>query len=404
MFRLEMLPARCGDCLLLEYGPAGASRLVVIDGGLGETAAVLWKRLEELRLERGLATLEIELLVVTHIDNDHIVGIIELLKAAHPTLKVHDIWFNGRPQLMGLPAAERTVAAPEHGGPGLPGDLLGGDAAEPGGSAAAAAHPTPADLLGPRQGDALSALLAALKLPWNAHPRWQGRAIMVTEQGPLPALTLAGDLRLTVLGPTFPRLYKLCQSWLDVLGGTEDAPATSGGTGPADLLGRSDVWPPTWKDAVPGDTSAANGSSIMLLAEHEGHAVLLAGDGYAPDLARALERLRQERGLGEQRLPLQAFKLAHHGSAKNLDAAVLDKVDCSRYLISTDGSTHKHPDHQALLRILRHVPRRPELLFNYEAPTTTPWRDGKVDVVEQGFQNYATRFPAKPGEGLSLDL
>ena len=32
MFRLEMLPARCGDCLLLEYGPAGASRLVVIDG------------------------------------------------------------------------------------------------------------------------------------------------------------------------------------------------------------------------------------------------------------------------------------------------------------------------------------------------------------------------------------
>lgn len=398
MFRLEMLPARCGDCLLLEYGAPGASRLVVIDGGLGETAAVLWKRLESLRLERQQETLEIELLVVTHIDNDHIVGIIELLEAAHPTLKIHDIWFNGRPQLMGLPAAGNAVAAPEQ-----PGDLLGGDAAGPG-RTAAAALPTPADLLGPRQGDALSGLLAARKLPWNAHPRWQGRAIMVPEQAPLPALTLAGDLRLTVLGPTFPRLYKLCQGWLDVLGGTDEAPATSGDTGPADLLGRSDAWPPTWKDAVPGDTSAANGSSIMLLAEHEGRAVLLAGDGYAPDLARALERLRQERGLGEQRLPLQAFKLAHHGSAKNLDAAVLDKVDCSRYLISTDGSTHKHPDHQALLRILRHVPRRPELLFNYEAPTTAPWRDGKADVVEQGFQNYATRFPARPGEGLSLDL
>ena len=53
MFRLEMLPARCGDCLLLEYGPPGASRLVVIDGGLGETAAVLWDRLEGLRVERG---------------------------------------------------------------------------------------------------------------------------------------------------------------------------------------------------------------------------------------------------------------------------------------------------------------------------------------------------------------
>lgn len=108
MFRLEMLPARCGDCLLLEYGPPGASRLVVIDGGLGETAAVLWNRLEGLRHERGAETLEIELLVVTHIDNDHIVGIIELLKAAHPTLMIHDIWFNGRPQLMGLPAASSS--------------------------------------------------------------------------------------------------------------------------------------------------------------------------------------------------------------------------------------------------------------------------------------------------------
>lgn len=399
MFRLEMLPARCGDCLLLEYGPPGASRLVVIDGGLGETAAVLWNRLEGLRHERGAETLEIELLVVTHIDNDHIVGIIELLEAAHPTLKIHDIWFNGRPQLMGLPAAGSVA---EHGGTGLPGDLLGG--ADAGTSSAAAALPTPADLLGPRQGDALSGLLAARKLPWNAHPLWQGRAIMVSEQAALPTITLGGGLQLTVLGPTFPRLYKLCQGWLDVLGGSDEAPAASGGTGPADLLGRGDTWPPSWQDAVSGDTSAANGSSIMLLAEHAGRAILLAGDGYAPDLAQALERLRQERGLGEARLPLDAFKLAHHGSAKNLDAAVLGKIDCSRYLISTDGSTHKHPDHQALLRILRHAPRRPELLFNYEAATTAPWRDGKADVVEQGFQNYTTRFPAQPSEGLRLEF
>ena len=395
MFRLEMLPARCGDCLLLEYGPPGGSRLVVIDGGLGETATVLWKRLDLLRHQRGVETLEIELLVVTHIDNDHIVGIIELLKADHPALKIHDIWFNGRPQLMGLPAA----GSPAPVGSSRPGDLLGGVDA----GAAAATPPTPADLLGPRQGDELSGLLAARKLPWNAHPYWQGRAVMVPEQAALPLITLGGGLRLTVLGPTFPRLYKLCQGWLDVLGGTDEAPPPSV-VGPADLLGRSDAWPPSWSDAVAGDTSAANGSSIMLLAEHDGRAILLAGDGYAPDLARALERLRQGRGLGEARLPLDAFKLAHHGSANNLDAAVLGKIDCSRYLISTDGSTHKHPDNQALLRILRHTPRRPEFLFNYDAATTAPWRDGKADVVEQGFQNYATRFPAQPGEGVRLEL
>jgi glyoxylase-like metal-dependent hydrolase (beta-lactamase superfamily II) len=120
MFRLEMLPARCGDCLLLEYGPpgrAGSSSSTVASARPPRCCGTA----RGLRHERGAETLEIELLVVTHIDNDHIVGIIELLKADHPALKIHDIWFNGRPQLMGLPAA----GSPAPVGSSLPGDLLG---------------------------------------------------------------------------------------------------------------------------------------------------------------------------------------------------------------------------------------------------------------------------------------
>ena len=69
---------------------------------------------------------------------------------------------------------------------------------------------------------------------------------MVSEQAALPATTLAGGLRLTVLGPTFPRLYKLCQGWLDVLGGSDEAPAASGGTGPADGTNATTVTPGPW--------------------------------------------------------------------------------------------------------------------------------------------------------------
>lgn len=118
-----------------------------------------------------------------------------------------------------------------------------------------------------------------------------------------------------------------------------------------------------------------------------------------PIVAQALTRFAQERNLPLP-LPLSAFELSHHGSDKNLTRALLEKISCSRYLISTDGSTHRHPDHQALLRILRYSRHKPELIFNDAAATTQDWRTKNQDVLKQGFQNYETEFPQTPTEGV----
>jgi hypothetical protein len=407
MLKLQMLPAACGDCLWLEYGSPPATRIVIIDGGLGETARVLSERINAARRQRGADTLDVELLVVTHIDNDHIQGIIELLKTAQPSLRVKDVWFNGRRHLMRLPTPPANSGNDTRGNSkaraGHPADLMGGADHTPDQQKNfddLAALPSPSDLLGPQQGDELSELLATTGLPWNQHPCWQGGAVMVPAIGDLPVVTLEGGLRLTLLGPTLARLYKLCTVWADVLGSADEFEAA----GPADLLGRRDTWPPVWKDREQRDPSAANGSSIMLLAEYSDHALLLAGDGHAPDLAAALERLSRERNAPSTPFPLAAFKLAHHASEKNLTQAVLEKIECSRYLISTDGSTHGHPDHQALLRILRYSKSSPVLLFNYATETILPWQNLKSDVLDTGLQDYATRFPAHPADGLILEL
>jgi beta-lactamase superfamily II metal-dependent hydrolase len=405
MLKLQLLPATCGDCLWLEYG--SPPRVIVIDGGLRETAKVLGARIDAARRERGTDVLELELLVVTHIDNDHILGIIELLKS-QPPMRVKDVWFNGRPQLMRLPTPTTRAGTAEQRGAGRggPADLMGGadDASDREDHVSeSAALPSPADLLGPQQADELSEVLAAARLPWNS--RWNGEPIMVPEAGNLPAVTLDGGLRLTLLGPTLPRLYKLCTAWPDVLGGS-DEPTAPGELGPADLLGRRDTWPPVWKNEEQRDSSAANGSSVMLLAEFGDHALLLAGDGHAPDLAAALKRLSVERNPASAPtpVPLAAFKLPHHASEKNLTRALLETIDCTRYLISTDGSGHGHPDHQALLRILSYSRRPPQLLFNYATKTTLPWRDSRSDVLHMGFQDYLTQFPNNPADGLILHL
>lgn len=393
MLTLQMLPAGCGDSLWIEYGTSGATRIVLIDGGVRDTAAALRKRIESAQRERRVQRLELELLVVTHIDNDHILGILEILGSAPDTLTVKDVWFNGRRQLVKLPPPDGKERKRRSN---KPKDLLGSEDNE--GLAGGGLIPSPADLLGPKEGDLLSDLLEKRGLPWNQ--AWNGEAIVVPETGSLPVITLDGKFSLTLLGPTYDRLYKLCESWPDVISGRDNPHS-----GPADLLGRRDVWPPVWKDGEQRDPSPSNGSSIMFLVEYDGHALLLTGDGFAPDLEDALERLCREREVASGAFPLDAFKLPHHGSDKNLTAGLLGKTDCSRYMISTDGSTHRHPDHQALLRILRHSKRRPRFLFNYDAATTRPWGESKEDVLEdERLKQYETEFPRDGVNGLLLEL
>ena len=131
---------------------------------------------------------------------------------------------------------------------------------------------------------------------------------------------------------------------------------------------------------------------------------MLTGDAHAADLETALERLREQRQKPKMPLPLAAFKLPHHGSAYNLSRALIEGVDCPRFLISTDGSGFMHPDQQALLRILKFSKSRPNLEFNYDKATTSIWRDKKNDVVGGQFQDYETVYPDQPNHGLVVKL
>ena len=68
MFRIEMLPAAHGDCLWLEYGTGESAHRILIDGGPSHCYPALRERI--LHLAPG--NRRFDLLVVTHIDADHI--------------------------------------------------------------------------------------------------------------------------------------------------------------------------------------------------------------------------------------------------------------------------------------------------------------------------------------------
>jgi hypothetical protein len=397
MLTLQMLPAARGDCLWLQYG--SPARHVVIDGGLKDTAPALLRRMEQARRASRRNRLEIELLVVTHIDNDHIQGVIELLRKLPDWVHIGDIWFNGRPQLVEL--ASTPVPEPRVEDSWLMGGDFGGSpSSAKRRTRASASFAEDGELLGGKEGDELSTLLQDRGLPWNRDPLWNGGAVVLPARGALPVIELEGGLRLTLLGPPRARLDRLRKVWSKVRTGEDEA---DDGTTSSQLLGRRDTWPPAWKEGEQADTSAANGSSIALLAEVHGDSLLLAGDAHARDLSDGVGRLLEQRRASAS-LPLSAFKLSHHASHRNLTRELLEKIDCERYLVSTDGSGHGHPDHQALLRVLRYSRRRPDLRFNYLRDHTCLWRDAKRDVLAQDFQDYDARFPEDADSGCILNL
>ena len=105
MFTIEMLPGGPGDCLWIEYGKPSAPRRILVDGGASAGAqSALRKRIRDLG-----AAARFELLIVTHIDDDHIDGILGLLRDTTSQATFGEVWFNGLPH--GMPQMASTAVA-----------------------------------------------------------------------------------------------------------------------------------------------------------------------------------------------------------------------------------------------------------------------------------------------------
>ena len=98
MFTIEMLPAAYGDCLWVEYGDRAAPRRILIDGGISSGYDAIVERAGQ----AGTRCV-FELVVVSHVDSDHIDGVVKLLANLPPEIEIKEIWFNGWDQLPAAP-------------------------------------------------------------------------------------------------------------------------------------------------------------------------------------------------------------------------------------------------------------------------------------------------------------
>lgn len=361
MLSIQSLPARQGDALWIEWGDP--VRRMIIDMGTESIGRNIRSRIQDLPEDQRV----IELLVITHVDQDHIGGILTCLAEADPIpgLHIKDVWFNGWDHLHG-----RSVVS--HG----------------------------LDSMGPAQGERLSHWLR--EQTWNK--AFRGAPILRPDDALGPQVSLDGELTLQVVGPTRFRLTDFIPVWEEEVHDALRKGSLDHVSPGLEVMGKKGR-PPQLADEADleelalfnsgVDGSEANGSSIALILEHDGKRVLLTGDAYGPDLVDALKTIDPAGPV-----PFDLVKLPHHGSEKNVTVDLVEKIRTPRWLISTDGTRFKHPDPVAIARLI-HLSRddNPELLFNVRSEFNHWWdRDDWRDQF-----GYATTFGTE-ADGVTVVL
>ena len=382
IFTLEALKAQHGDCLLLHYGKDDDPRLILVDGGPGPVfAESLLPRLEELRADRAGAdsSLPLDMLMVSHIDDDHIGGVLGLTQRlledkdaeVPPLVEIDTLWHNsfddvtGNDEVLGSPASITASL-----GDVLPGEQL---------------HQSELVLASVGQGRTL---------------RDQGKVLASTVNSPFKGLVRSGKKRtdvkrpdglvLTVVGPSEAKLEALQKSWNKELAKLKKGKPKEKAQAAAFI-----------------DNAVANLSSIIVLAQakvgNKTRTMLLTGDARGDFVLSGLEAA----GLLKQggSMHVDVLKLPHHGSIRNVDTPFFERIQADHYVFSANGK-FGNPD-PPTLQMLAKV-RKGDT--NYTIHLTTAPEDckdkypaAKARKILNGTK-ARINTPAKGKLGLRIDL
>jgi hypothetical protein len=329
-FSLDIRRARKGDCLLLHYGSKDEPGLALIDGGPGKVYEPHLKpRIGQIRQARSLhadQSLPVDVLLVSHIDDDHINGILELTnelvdasddKKPLP-LKVRSFWHNTFDDILGND----------------PQELRGAITAQFG--VAALAGEPDIEGLEPAAAMVLASIEQGLRLRNNArklklriNPEFDGKLVMATDDS--ASVDLGKGLTVTVVGPMQAELAALQKEHAAWLKKHQDAKGTKSAL------------------AAFTDTSVPNLSSIVMLAEVGKKRMLFTGDARGDKILQGLELVGLVQPGGKMHVDI--LKMPHHGSDRNMERSFFRRLTADHYVFSGNGE-HGNPERETLQMLL----------------------------------------------------
>ena len=98
------------------------------------------------------------------------------------------------------------------------------------------------------------------------------------------------------------------------------------------------------------DDTATNGSSIAFVLEYNKLRLLFLSDSHPSIVAKNIKEHYKEETFP---IKFDLIKISHHGSKNNTSPELLELIDSEKYMISTNGVTHNHPDLETIARIIQ---------------------------------------------------
>ena len=355
---VKMLQAGEGDCIVVYFRDENFR--ILIDGGVASTYDLALRPYLKGLSSKGQ---KIDILIVTHIDRDHIEGIIRLLNengyAKDPSIiHIGEIWFNGVRKIPRTLSPSAQIPCSEKG-------ILNTMAAN---NQIRDTENNGTSEVSYAQGYSLSELIIKNGYTWNKSFK-NGPVIKEND-----ARIRIGSIVISVINPTTSVLEKLYKKWVEELkrwcldvainddiifdkafeGYYLDELETETQLHTISSNEKCINWEnEANKDDESLDSSITNRSSIVILIEYKGKTFLFPGDYPIRSL------------FGELPDCIDVVKLPHHGSGRNIDKNFIRNKAVSYYLLSTDGRKYKHPSFSIIGNIILHSKHEAELIKNY---------------------------------------
>jgi beta-lactamase superfamily II metal-dependent hydrolase len=307
---------KCGDCISLSFPGSDRRHQIIIDAGYSGTYhKTLGPYLKHLKASGD----QIDLFVVTHIDNDHIGGMKPFVKEFGRDEFVQSFWFNWSQYSFSIEeSSSRQISV--------------------------------------SQGMELRDYLIKER-------RMQSKNI---ESG---CEYSVGDAKLIVLSPDKDSMKKLQKKWDKV----EKIKLEEKRTISAPTFDYHLSIEKLLENPFEEDSTVENGSSIAFIFQCSDFKMLCLADAHPSVICRSLQHLGYS---ADEPLPVDYVKVSHHGSKANTSPELLHLIDCSNFIISADAlNQHKLPNKEALARIAqdhrsKYTDKLLKFWFNYENENT----------------------------------
>jgi beta-lactamase superfamily II metal-dependent hydrolase len=325
MINIKFLRANNGDSILINFEDGENGRNILIDGGTQETYKYIERRTN--RLIDGDLKVEIDkikknyqkidLLVLTHVDDDHIGGFLSMFGDEEFEIDmISEVWFNSGKLISSYfmqPIIEENVLEINK--------INGFDTSI-------------------EDGIIFEDII-------ESHKIWRKKLIK------------SGDvidkfgLIFKILSPSELNLKGLLNKWKKYEPDLDTSPENDYHIPLKELVKN---------DKFRSESEPQNGSSIAFILTFDTKNFVFLSDAHTQPI---IDTLKNEFKYSENnQLKAEFVKISHHGSKYNTNTNLLKLINTSTFVISTDGSENGHPNKITLARIIKNK-ETPIILFNY---------------------------------------